>query len=133
MEPARTCESLFGFQERKGTDLNIKISRDGAVSLISLQGKFNAASAREFRDTALERLRQGDRAVVVDFFEVEDIDGTALSALVSYYRKLVIEEGGRLALAGLNPEVREFVDRAALSKMFSVFYDHKEAIKELSR
>ena len=111
--------------------MTITVSRNGRVSVIALKGKFDAVSARAVRDTALDRLRQGDKAVVVDFFEVEDMDGSALSALVSYYRKLVVEEGGRLALAGLNPEVREFVERAALSKMFSVYYDHTEAVKAL--
>ena len=113
--------------------LNIKVSREGRVSIIALQGKFNAVSARDFRDAAMDRLRQGDKAVVVDFFEVEDMDGSALSALVSYYRKLVVEEGGRMALAGLNPEVREFIERAALSKMFSVYYGHGEAVKALEQ
>ena len=113
--------------------MNINVSRDGRISVIALKGKFNAASARDFRDAAMDRLRQGDRAVVVDFFEVEDMDGTALSALVSYYRKLVVEEGGRMALCGLNPAVREFVERVALSKMFSVYYDHGEAVKALNQ
>lgn len=80
-------------------------------------------------------LRQYSRSVpaggrvVVDLSSTQGLDGAALSALVTLYGRLRAE-GGKLVLCGLNPRVREPLERTLLAKFIPHAVDQAQATQE---
>jgi len=91
----------------------------------------DSVSVKDFREIALAQLKEGRIHLVIDFSQVDRVDGQALAGLVSFYRKLTVERKGRLAVSGVNPELRQFLDRTSLSRVIPVCYDWKEALREV--
>ena len=112
--------------------MEINVKEENGLTVIALKGTFDARSAREFRDAALEAVRLGKKNLLIDFFGVDEMDGFALSAVVGVYCKLT-ESSGKLALSGMNPKIREFLERTCLGKVFPLYYDQSEAIRGGSR
>lgn len=108
--------------------MEIDVKDETGLTVIALKGSFDAKSAREFRDAVLEAVRNGKKHLLVDFLGVDQMDGFALSAIVGIYCKLT-ESAGTLALSGMNPEIREFLERTCLGKVFPLYYDKNEAIR----
>lgn len=104
---------------------------EGGVAILRLQGRLDAGSVRDFRALALDELRAGHLRMVIDFSNIEAVDGQGLAALVNFYRKLVTEKRGRLAFSGLNPEMRQFLDRTSLSRVIPITYDSQDAAREV--
>lgn len=109
------------------------VRTESGVVVLDLQGRLDAASVREFRRVAHGQLRAGQRRLVVDLSGVEGVDGMGLAGLVSFYRKAVTEDGGRLVIAGANPEVRLLLDRTTLSRVIPVAPDWQVALDEVRR
>lgn len=104
---------------------------DGPVVILHLQGKLDAGSVADFREEAQRQLRSGHKRVVLDFAQVDHVDGQGLAGLVAFYRRLTVEHKGRMAVAGLNPELRVFFDRTALTRVIPVVYEWQEASREV--
>lgn len=96
-----------------------------------VQGRLDVSSVADFRATLAALLAKRQKLVVLDLSETEFVDGQALAALITYYRKLTLELGGRLVLSGLNPEVRQFLDRTSLSRVLPITTDTQQALTEV--
>ena len=103
------------------------------VAVLHMQGHLDAASIGLFRQVAGEQLRVGHKKMVLDFSQIERVDGHALAGIISFYRRLTVEHKGRMAIAGVNPELRVFLDRTALSRVIPIGYDWQEAVREVNR
>jgi anti-sigma B factor antagonist len=114
-----------------GLDLNCSVSVDAGVTILKLAGRLDHQSVVEFREFALQQLRGGSTKLVVDMAALEAVDGQGLATFVNFYRQVKIERKGRLALAGLNPDIRALLDRTSLSRVIPIAYDWQEAAKEL--
>ena len=101
------------------------------VAILHLQGRLDAASVSEFRELAHGQLRAGHTKMVLDFSQIEKVDGQALAGIVTFYRRLTVEHKGRMAISGLNPELRLFLDRTSLSRVIPISYDWKDAVREV--
>ena len=104
---------------------------DGPVVVLHLQGKLDASSVADFREEGQRQLRSGHKRVVLDFAQVDHVDGQGLAGLVAFYRRLTVEHKGRMAVAGLNPELRVLFDRTALTRVMPVVYEWQEASREV--
>lgn len=104
---------------------------EAGVAILRLQGRLDAASVKDFRALALQEMRAGHHRIVVDFSGIDLVDGQGLAGVVSFYRRLVVENRGKLAIAGLNPELRQFLDRTSLSRVIPITYDWQEAVREV--
>lgn len=104
---------------------------ESGVAILRLQGKLDAVSVADFREEAQKQVRSGHRRIVLDFSQVEHVDGQGLAGMVAFYRRLTVEHKGRMAIAGLNPELRLFFDRSALTRVVPVAYEWQEAAREV--
>lgn len=104
---------------------------EGGVAILHLEGRLDASSVADFREEAQQQVRAGHRRIVLDFAQVGQVDGQGLAGLVAFYRRLTIEHKGRLAISGLNPELRVFFDRTALTRVVPVAYEWQEAAREV--
>ncbi len=104
---------------------------DRGVAILHLHGKLDAVSVADFREEAQNQVRSGHRRLVLDFADVEHVDGQGLAGMVAFYRRFTVEYKGRMAIAGLNPELRVFFDRTALTRVVPVAYEWQEAAREV--
>ncbi|MBX3172331.1 MAG: STAS domain-containing protein [Candidatus Eremiobacteraeota bacterium] len=104
---------------------------NGGVAILHLQGKLDAISVAEFREEAQRQVRAGHRRIVLDFAGVDHVDGQGLAGMFAFYRRLTVEHKGLMAIAGLNPELRVFFDRTALTRVIPVAYEWQEAAREV--
>ena len=79
-----------------------------------------------------EQARSATSRLVLDLTATRHVDGAALSALVSLYRRLS-EQGGKVVLCGLNPDLREIFERTVLSKLIPIVLDRGQALEEARR
>ncbi len=104
---------------------------EAGVALVRVQGKLDVSSIADFRATLAALLAKREKLVVLDLSQTEVVDGQALAALITYYRKLTLELGGKLVLSGLNPEIRQFLDRTSLSRVLPITTDTHQALSEV--
>lgn len=96
------------------------ILNQAGKAVIKLAGRFDFNTHRDFRG-AYEPLVSDPavRAVVVDFFEVDYLDSSALGMLLMLRDKL----GGvnkEVALAGVRGNVKQVLDIANFGKLFQI-------------
>lgn len=96
------------------------ILNEAGKAVIKLSGRFDFNTHRDFRG-AYEPLVSDPavRAVVVDFFEVDYLDSSALGMLLMLRDKL----GGvnkEVALAGVRGNVKQVLDIANFGKLFQI-------------
>lgn len=101
------------------------------VAILHLQGRLDASSIGVVRELAQSQLSKGHTRMVLDLSQVELADGQGLAGVVSFYRRLTVEHKGRLAIAGVNPELRQLLDRTSLSRVIPIGYDWQEALREV--
>jgi len=102
------------------------------VKILALSGSFNnytAPSAREWLD---EAAAQPPAYLVVNLSEVNFIDSTALSTLVSGMKRSR-ELQGDLRLCGLQQPVRMIFEMTRLDQVFEIFNGEADAIQAFAR
>ncbi len=70
----------------------------------------------------------GRARMLLDFTAVECLSSSVLAALLSL-RRALLGQGGRLALCGLRPELREVFAIAGLERPLNVFGTEQEALQ----
>ena len=92
--------------------------RDG-IAAISLQGRFDFNSHREFRDAIDTVLASPATAIAVDFAGVEYLDSSALGMLLML-RDRAKGIGRDVALANCRGTVKQILDIANFGKLFKI-------------
>jgi len=84
----------------------------------------------EFRDQVGGSLPAGPLRLVIDLQDVTFLDSMAIGALVSLYRK-GRQQGGRVALCGLNPFVANVLHMVTVDGVFEVYDDVAAAVQAM--
>lgn len=88
--------------------------------VIAPEGELDAASVDEqLRQPALAAIDAGYRNLVIDLYNVRFIDTTSMAVLLDLHRALA-EEGGRIALAHVRPNLRQYLDVTGLADKFEL-------------
>jgi anti-sigma B factor antagonist len=88
---------------------------DGAV-VVAPRGDLDLMASPALRTMVHRLIDDGAEAVVLDLSDVGFVDSTALSALVSFHRRL----GERLVLAAAGPQVRRLLEITMLATVLHV-------------
>jgi anti-anti-sigma factor len=91
-----------------------EITRD-AEGTVHLQGRFDAAQVAAAKDF----FNLVDDSCVVDFSELSYISSAGLGLLFATQKRLV-DRGGELTLANLNPHIREVFRIAGFDNIFTI-------------
>jgi anti-anti-sigma factor len=96
------------------------VTKDGAKALITLAGRFDFNTHREFRG-AYEPLmaEAGVKSVVVDFANVDYLDSSALGMLLMLRDKMG-GVGKEISLSGVRGNVKQVLDIANFGKLFQI-------------
>ena len=98
----------------------LKVGREASgVAVVQFEGRLDRTTAPDFGDQLAGLVRAGNTRVVVDLARVTYISSAGFRSLL-IAGKLVDEAAGKLALRGLNPEVRRLSDVGAFTERFVV-------------
>jgi anti-sigma B factor antagonist len=106
--------------------MKISEHQDGQIVVITVNGRLDHEAAESFQEYALERINQGARSIVVDFGGTTFIASMGIRALIIPVQE-VSKRGGRLALAGLNPQLLKLFEVSGLMQIFQVYPTAEEA------
>ncbi|WMC09830.1 STAS domain-containing protein [Oceanimonas pelagia] len=99
--------------------------QQGCRSLITLPARMDRARAPALRRQLQQFIEQGQRHLVLDLHQVQFVDASGLSVLLSAYFALQ-PHGGRLVLLSPSPLMRTHLVTARLHRLFAV-YDSAES------
>jgi len=103
---------------------------DGGIAVLSLHGRLNQASADSLHAAAMEAVAGGCRGLVVEMAGVDFIASVGIRALIRPSQAISMN-GGKLAVANLKPEIRDFFALTGLNQMFAVYDTAAEAVAAL--
>lgn len=101
----------------------------GRPSVVRPVGPVDVDTAASLRDTLRQLAEEGAESVIVDLGEVEFIDSSGLSALVSGLKALR-SKGGMLSLSRPHPQALTALRLTMLDRVFPIFPTIEEAVKQ---
>ncbi len=103
--------------------------QDG-VTVVEIEGRFDAATAPEIKTELHELIEGGTINLVVNLEGLEFVDSAGLGVLVSALRRAAAE-GGDLQLAEVPAFCRSIFDLTRLTRVFDVSQSEEEATATL--
>ena len=98
------------------------------LDILKLQGRLDAASAKEIKSKINELVKHDRIKIVMDLSDINFIDSTGLGCMVSCLRT-VSKKGGDIKIAGLQAQVRAIFELTRLHRIFQIFDDTDTAIR----
>jgi anti-sigma B factor antagonist len=103
------------------------VRQNNGVTIVELEGRFDAASASGVRDQLHRLIEQGRSKLVLNLADMEFIDSAGLGALVSCLRRAAAD-GGDLRLAEVPAFCRSIFELTRLTRVFDVGQSEEEAV-----
>ena len=103
---------------------------ENGITVLSLHGRLNQASSDSLHAAAMEAINEGCRGLVVEMTGVDFIASVGIRALIRPSQAISMN-GGKLAVADLKPEIRDFFTLTGLDQMFTVYGTAEEAAAAL--
>ncbi|MFT5174791.1 MAG: anti-sigma B factor antagonist [Gammaproteobacteria bacterium] len=111
--------------------MDLSSQTHGTVELVTLPARLVMANARQTR-LAIKALVDGGRTrLVLDLQNVEFIDSSGLSVLVSTMQ-VVQQRDGKVVLLSPSSGVRSLIELTRLHQIFEIFEDREAAIYDLN-
>ena len=102
-----------------------------SLEVIALPNRLVMANAKDTRDMLKQLIEQGKTRLVLDLTDVEFIDSSGLSVLVSAL-KVAQKEDGEVVLLSPSDGVRSLIELTRLHQVFEIFEDKDAAIRRVS-
>ncbi|HTP97029.1 MAG TPA: STAS domain-containing protein [Burkholderiales bacterium] len=109
----------------------IEAQIDSVVAL-GINGRIDSVTAGTLKDRLAGLVQSGKAHLVVDFKDVAYISSAGFRTLL-IAAKMAEEAGGRIALCGINGEVRRLFEIAAFTELFLILSDRNEAAAAVKR
>jgi len=107
------------------------ISRRDGVTVVDIEGRFDAASASQTKQELHNLVQDGSIRLVLNLEKMDFIDSAGLGVLVSCLRRTAAE-GGDLRLADVPPFCRSIFELTRLTRVFDVTESVEEAVRAAS-
>jgi stage II sporulation protein AA (anti-sigma F factor antagonist) len=108
--------------------VQIHTTKEGGGAVVQLQGKVDATSAPSVEQALLGVIDQGEKKLVIDCANLDFISSAGLRSLLLAVKKMKAA-GGVIALAALQPHVKEVFDISGFSALFLIHGSKAEALK----
>lgn len=102
--------------------LDVTEAKEGDVLVVSPAGRLDSVTAGGFEATLLQHINGGTKRMVLDFGKLDYISSAGLRVVLLAGKKLKAA-GGKLALCGLNQQIREVF---AISGFITIFAVHPD-------
>jgi anti-sigma B factor antagonist len=100
-------------------DLRIVVSSVDSEHEVRLLGELDLATASQLQEELMRLTSDGATLVTVDLADLEFIDSTGLSVLITGLKRLR-QQGGDMALRSPSPGTRKVLEITGLIEVFSV-------------
>jgi anti-anti-sigma factor len=107
--------------------LDVVTEASGNVRIVHVTGKLDTNAAEAFDARLRELVDGGNALLVLDLAHVTYVSSMGLRSLIMI-AKIVKGKGGTLALAAPTPTVREVLDIAGFTSIFSIAATTEEAL-----
>jgi len=111
--------------------MEISVDRRGHVSVVTVSGDVDAATAPDLRQWLDEMLKDGQTRLVIDLSQVKFMDSSGLATLVQVFKR-VRAGNGEVRLCSLQPPVRRIFELTRLDRAFDIFATRDEAVTSLA-
>ncbi len=111
-----------GHAKRAGVnpgELLVEVSGTEPAYEVHLHGELDLSTAPQLREELVRLTSDGATAVTVDLSELEFVDSTGLSVLITGLKRLR-EKGGDMELRSPNPGTRRVLEITGLTEVFSI-------------
>jgi anti-sigma B factor antagonist len=111
--------------------MSVTNTRQGDVTIISVQGRLDSEESQGLEKQVVDILEQGNSKLLFDFNELEYINSSGLRILVMAYQRLKKQSDGMVAICGLRDYIEEIFEISGYDKLFSIFPSRDEALTNL--
>lgn len=102
------------------------------IPVLTVSGKIDAVTSKDLENALAGLIDKNRSFLVIDMEKVEYLSSSGLRVLMASLNRLKKNEGD-LLLAALQPFVKEVFSLTGAIRFFSIYPNHKEAIKSLQR
>ncbi len=106
--------------------LDVTEAQEGSVLVVSPAGRLDSVTAGGFEAQLLKHINEGATKMVLDFGKLDYISSAGLRVVLLAGKKLKAA-GGKLALCGLNQQIREVFAISGFISIFAVYPDRASA------
>ncbi len=106
--------------------MNISISKDAATLTLALSGRLDGTTVQAVEEAFLKELADGATRFVFDLERLEYVSSAGLRVMLLAAKK-TRAIGGKLALFGLNDNVKDVFEISGFHKIFALFATRSEA------
>ncbi|EXJ15670.1 STAS domain-containing protein [Imhoffiella purpurea] len=110
--------------------MNIEITQQADISIVTVTGKLDALTAPEYERRLGRLIEEGAQRIVVDFGPLVYVSSAGLRALLNTTKPLQAR-GGRIVYANLQEPVREVFEMTALLTLFRVHDSLADALADV--
>lgn len=100
--------------------MSIKMNTEQHEVQVELEGKIFVEDAAILREKLLEEIGKGYHRFIIDMHQVSYIDSSGLGVLVAIHKR-AIENGGGVAIKGLQGAVKDLFFMTRLNKVFEIY------------
>jgi len=126
--PRLTLDMTEGFRDISRMSVQIHTAKEGNGTVVQLQGKVDATSAPSVEQALVGVIEQGEKRLVIDCAGLDFISSAGLRSLLLAVKKMKAAGGG-IALAALQPNVKEVFDISGFSALFTIHGSKADALK----
>lgn len=112
--------------------MKVDVIPSGDVQVVALSGDFLAVDAATVRRVCGDLHEQGQNHMVIDFSEVEKVDGFSLASLIGLMARMR-SEGGDLVLVSVNPDLKKQFQKAHLEQVFPIYSTQAQAFEKFKK
>lgn len=101
------------------SEMLLSETAESGVTVVTIGGRFDSTVAREIRERLSTRVGEGATRMLLDLHRLEYISSAGFWALLALQRE-IDAAGGRLALYGVDGEVKRLFALSGLSELFAI-------------
>jgi anti-anti-sigma factor len=109
--------------------MEITTRKTGDVLIASVKGRLDAVTSQEFDKGMSQFLTQGEKAIVINFSQLEYISSAGLRSILSAAKQLKAKDG-KILFAGLTGPVKDVFEISGFYTIFKVFDSEEEALSQ---
>jgi anti-sigma B factor antagonist len=102
----------------------------GPVSVLSITGNIDGSNFQQLVDKVDEMVQKGHTRLVLDFQGVPYLSSAGIVALQTILGR-VTNQGGKLALTGVNSQIAQTFDIVGVTKSLKLYPDNASALASL--
>ena len=107
--------------------MDIQFERESNILIAGVSGRIDGANANEFAESINRLSLQDNRAIILDFAEVDYIDSVGLQAILVTAKRCIAGNPG-FALCSPSKQIMTVLEVCGFAKIISIFPDRADAL-----